>query len=166
MPTRRRAPSRARRPSGRLLWVPSDLDIGALSGNTQLTVEMFTTLSDADKSRATLLRIVGEWTCRPAGSDQQAEVLVGIYQQTADALSAGANPELELDPMHYLWRDSMALFTGDTLANSMQNLSKRINVRSARKILSQAHRLVIQFETLTAIAVNVGFHLRGLFRVG
>ena len=168
MPTskRSRSATRSRGRSGGYQWHPSDLSPASLGGNTQGITGMFTGLDEDVKARATLIRMVGMWGARPSAEDLDTVVQAAIYILSEDAQVAGAVPELELDLLDYMWRDTILLYAGAITGNAQnQFVEHAFDIRSKRKLRSQENIVMFQAETLTAQGVVYSFHLRGLFWV-
>ena len=167
MPTRTRSRRTYRRSSpGRNIWIPADVDPTSLGGGVQSVTNMVAGISSDVLVGAVVKRIIGYWSSRANSSDQQTQVMGGIYTQRLEAFSGGIIPELEVDQFSLMWRSSMTQFQGDATSNPNQVAQQPIDVRVSRKFRSADDvALVFSMQNIGANTVISGFNVRVLVHI-
>ena len=165
MATRRR--SRGRSKGGRYLWEQGTIVPFSIAAGAQSATNLVQTI-DADTTGALVVtRILGSFSMRPEVVDVDNSLMVGIYMMNADALSAGAFPELEADKVAYLFLDHMLVRWSDiTLEAGNLWHTRAFDVKAKRKFRSSEQVLVLQFQSLNgAAAMTISAFTRSLIWV-
>ncbi len=137
--------------SGKLVWDtvvvgPTQIAAG-ISGVTDLVGGF----ANDEVTKATVMRIRGQYAARQLSSDVNMELQVGVWTQRLEAEDAGVAPEMEQDDFAYLWRDTLYGRIGSTTGTNQEFIQREIDVKSKRKFRSaQDSQLQIQFENTSA----------------
>ena len=160
MPRRSRARFRSSSKGG-YLWATASIDPVSQAQGGQTIADLLPNVDRSILARATVLRIIGRWAVRPQSDDTDTASTLAIFILPADALAAGAVPELQFDLMSFLYTDTIWTMIGERLTGGELYSVRDIDSKAKRRMQSEDNRLCVQVENISPAAGST-FHVFAL----